>query len=576
MKIKAALILVIGILISVASPCVYAAASPAESETGYIVCLEDSADTVRLMSAASLEAVSAEHNIYKAETLEEIKALGSAAEYYEPDVPAYLLDLPKDSYVKNQWPLKSLGMERVWSKGYDGRGIRVAVIDSGINSLHEDFEGISLDRGKNMLDGSYDVTDENGHGTFVSGLIAAAAGNGKGIAGLCHGVTLVPLKSFGNGNSTGASNIVAAIYEAVDVLDCDVINLSNGTSADMLTMKTAVEYAKDHGVIVVSAVGNNLSGQNELNYPAAYSSVVGVGSVDKNNTVPGFSTKNQSVFVVAPGVDVLSLGNKSTNEYKRGDGTSYSAPHVTAAAIILKQYAPSADTEDFMELLKLSSYDGGATGFDTSYGYGILDIDKFVSGMEEYSFAAIGEKYPDVAGHWALDSIDFCVSNKLFNGVAEKRFAPEETMTRAMFVTVLSRMSGESISGFPINFSDVSAGEWFAQSACWGKSTGIVSGVAENTFAPGNPVTREQIALFLYRYANTYKLYVINASGASLSDFSDGSSISDWSQTAMQWAVANSLITGRDGNLLCPQSTAKRSEVATIVQRFIAAFGSPQ
>lgn len=572
MKKKAALFLTIILIFCMAAPGAAYAGASVESEAGYIVKLKDSADTVRLMSASPLDEVSADHKLYRADSLEEIEALGASVEYYEPECTAHLLALPNDTYAAKQWSLESLGMEYVWDKGYSGEGVRVAVIDSGINSLHEDFEGVSFDRGKNMLDGSRDVTDEMGHGTFVAGVIAAAANNGIGIAGLCDKVTIVPLKGFGSGNETGVTYIISAIYEAVDVLDCDVINLSLGMDSDLVSMRNAVNYARDKGVIVVSAVGND--GGTRLQYPAAYDSVVGVGSVDKNGRVLAFSQKNKSVFVVAPGIDVVSLDYQDQSSYMIGEGTSYSAPHVTAAAIFLKQYAPSADTEDFMQLLQLSSHDAGASGYDTSYGYGIVDLEDFVKAMESYGFANIEEKYPDVSGHWAVGSIEYCVSHSLFNGVTTNAFAPEATMTRAMFVTVLGRMSGDTIDGFPLVFSDVSANDWFAQSAAWGKATGIVSGTTEEHFSPNSAVTREQMASLLYRYANTYDLHARNASRASLSDYSDGANVSEWAKTPMQWAIANGLITGRTDGTLAPADSAKRCEVAAIVQRFNAAFSA--
>ena len=574
MKIKASLLLILALLFSLAAPCAALAAEPEAAEGGYIVKLKETADTVRLMSASPLDAISADNGLYKAQSLEEIKALGSAVEYFEPNATARLLALPADPYAKRQWSLESLGMEQVWSKGYNGEGVRVAIIDSGVNSLHEDFEGVAFDKGKNMLDGSRDVTDEVGHGTFVAGIIAAAANNNVGIAGLCDGVTLVPLKGFSDGEETGADYIIRAVYEAVDVLDCDVINLSLGMDSDMRTMKAAVEHAREKGVIVISAVGN--SGGTKLQFPAAYDSVVGVGSVDRNGTVLEFSQKNKSVFVTAPGAEIVSLNYANNNTYVIGEGTSYSAPHVTAAAILLKQYAPSADTEDFMQLLELSCHDAGETGYDTSYGCGILDIEDFVGAMESYSFASVEEKYPDVAGHWAAESIEFCVKQKLFNGVSETDFAPDATMTRAMFVTVLGRMSGEKIEGFPLDFSDVSSSDWFAQSTAWGKATGIVTGTSETAFSPNLSVTREQMAALLHRFAKAYGLHARNASRVSLSDYPDGELVSQWAQTDMQWAIANGLITGRTEGTLAPQDSAKRCEVAAIISRFISTFGTPE
>ncbi|MGM9527083.1 MAG: S8 family peptidase [Oscillospiraceae bacterium] len=570
---KRAIILALALLISAALPTGALAAAPSaeDDHSGYIVKLRESESAVRLLSNSGLDELSSRHGLYKADSLDQIERLGGEVEYYEPDCMATLFELPNDTYAEKQWNLSKLGVESAWSKGYTGAGVKVAIIDSGVSSLHEDFEGVSFERGKNLIDGSHDVSDEMGHGTFVAGVIAAACNNGVGIAGLCDEVTLVPLKSFSSDNRTSVTYIISAIYEAVDTFDCDVINLSLGMDANVRSLREAIDHANANGVIVVSAVGN--SGTSKLQYPAAYENVIGVGSIDKTGRVTSFSQKNESVFVVAPGVDIISLSNERNNAYFVGEGTSYSAPHVTAAAIMLKQYAPSSTTEDFAELIKLSARDGGALGYDTYYGYGALDFEAFIETMESYDFGNIEQRYPDLAGHWAADSIDFCVSHKLFNGISESEFAPEQPMTRAMFVTVLSRMSGEQIKGFPMVFSDVSESDWFAQPAAWGSATGIVSGVSESRFDPNGSITREQMAAMLYRYANAFGLHAINASSAGLGDFSDGASVSEWAKSAMQWAVANGLITGRGGAMLCPQEGAKRCEVAAIIQRFISTFG---
>lgn len=542
------------------------------SGEGYIVQLSKSPksfDTMRLMSSMELEDVYAEKGLYKVKELSDIENLGDLVEYYEPDQTVTLF-APNDPYAHRQWSLDSLGIEYAWDEGYEGGGISIAIIDSGVNSLHEDFEGVSFGKGKNMMDGSYDLRDESGHGSFVAGVIAAARDNGVGIAGLLSEVTIIPFKCFGKGSDTSSSYIISAIYEAVDIYGCEVINLSLGMDSDMRSMRQAVDHAVAMGTIIVSSVGNDGNGVKK--YPAAYDNVIGVGAVDETNKVALFSQKNDSVFVVAPGKNVLSTGHSSYNSYVIGDGTSYSSPHVSVAAAIMKQYEPKATIEDFSELLIRSSIDLGAPGYDTSYGYGSLDISQFIKELYDYGFGGIEDTFPDVKGHWASEVIEFCVSKKLFNGISQNEFAPEVSMNRAMFVTVLSRMSGEDISGFVSGFSDVPNGTWYCKPVGWGAAAKIISGVDEKTFNPEGEVTREQMALLLYRYANVYELMGKGLTPESLDRFSDGDRVSDWAYEAMCWAVGNGLITGRDGGVLAPKDGAKRSEVAAIISRFYEGF----
>ncbi len=572
---KLSVILSVVLILSAVTPS-FAAESDkytSDSPNGYIVKLnETSNDSAVLMEDTGFGEVCSEAGLYYADSISDISKLGDSVEYYEPNYNVTLAEVPNDTYASRQWSIADLGVSTAWDEGFNGKGVKIAVIDSGVNSLHEDFEGTNFGNGINVMDGSHDVTDEMGHGTFVCGVLGAARNNGEGIAGFCTDATIIPIKCFGKSAETSASYIISAVYEAVDIYGCDVINMSLGMEQDMVSMKEAVQYATNKGVLIVSAVGNK--GISKLNYPAAYDCVVGVGSVDKYGQVPSFSQKNQSVFVVAPGVGIMSLSYMSDDLYAQGDGTSYSTPFVSVAAVILKQYVPSATCNDFKAILQSSAIDGGVEGYDTSYGYGRLNISNFIASMKAYDFGDIGDVFSDVKGHWAAQSIEFCVRNKLFTGITSSSFAPETIMNRAMFVTVLSRISGETISGFPNSFTDVPSNEWYTQPCAWGASTGIASGTGTGTFDPLGTVTREQMAVFLYRYATLYGLTDGAYDAGALSAFTDSRKVSSWATDAMAWAVGNGLITGRSVSKLCPQESAKRCEVATIISRFGNKFAS--
>ncbi|MBP8640450.1 MAG: S8 family serine peptidase [Oscillospiraceae bacterium] len=564
------------LLLSFFQPCSAAENSTysQESPSGYIVKLKQlQGGSVALLKNTELRELSSDAGLYYADSLSDVSELGGCVEYYEPDYTATLSTLPNDTYASEQWSISNLGISDAWDEGFNGKGVKIAVIDSGINLTHEDFTGTHFAEGYNVMDGSNDVTDENGHGTFVSGVLAATRNNGIGIAGFCTDATIVPIKCFTQSNETSASYIISAIYEAVDVYHCDVINMSLGMEDDMRSMKTAVEYAASEGAIVVAAVGNK--GTSELSYPAAYSCVIGVGSIDQNGGVTSFSEKNKSVFVVAPGTNIIGLKYSTNYSYKfDGAGTSYSAPFVSVAGVILKQYAPNATTADFKTILQASCIDAGASGYDTSYGYGKLNISNFIKTMKSSTVGDVGTVFPDVEGHWAEKYIEYCVNSRLFTGVTTSSFEPETIMNRAMFVTVLSRMSGETISGYQNDFFDVPSNEWYAQACSWGAANGIVSGTGEGMFSPMDSVTREQMAVLLYRYAVYYGLTDGSYNNSTLAAFSDAKDISAWAKSEMAWAVGNGLITGRTGSTICPKDSAARCEVATIIARFAEKFCS--
>ncbi|MGN0182105.1 MAG: S-layer homology domain-containing protein [Candidatus Ornithomonoglobus sp.] len=170
---------------------------------------------------------------------------------------------------------------------------------------------------------------------------------------------------------------------------------------------------------------------------------------------------------------------------------------------------------------------------------------------------------------WFYDNVRYAYENKLFSGVSDTLFAPDEPMTRAMLVTVLYRAEGEpdmneEIWGYP--FEDVDAESWYGAAVYWARNRDIVQGYSEDKFAPDAPVTREQIAAILYRYAE-FKGIRTKEIG-DLSPFTDAESISKWAQNDVGWAIGKGLLTGRGNGVLDPIGNATRAEVAAILQRF--------
>ena len=176
-------------------------------------------------------------------------------------------------------------------------------------------------------------------------------------------------------------------------------------------------------------------------------------------------------------------------------------------------------------------------------------------------------QYEDLdRSQWYHDGVDYAISHGMFNGVAEGRFDPEGTMTRAMLVTVLYRLEGSPAILPGTDFIDVPASAWYSSAVTWGKLRGIIDGVGGGKFAPEEEVTREQAATILLRYTS-YKGYPISAF-ADLSAFGDRGSISSYAQGAMSWAVAEGLISGVGNQRLDPQGNATRAQLAVILMRY--------
>lgn len=181
---------------------------------------------------------------------------------------------------------------------------------------------------------------------------------------------------------------------------------------------------------------------------------------------------------------------------------------------------------------------------------------------------AAGENpFTDVpASHWAHDDITYVYENDLMNGTDGSLFSPESTTTRAQVVTVLYRLAGQPAADWANPFWDVPASAWFHDAVTWAWENDITGGVSSTHFGAGNAVTREQLATFLYRYAQDQG-YDTSAR-ADLSGYSDAGLVSSYATEALSWANATGLIIGTTATTLSPKGSATRAQVATILSRF--------
>lgn len=167
------------------------------------------------------------------------------------------------------------------------------------------------------------------------------------------------------------------------------------------------------------------------------------------------------------------------------------------------------------------------------------------------------------SGSWYAEAVQEAVDAGLMSGTSATTFSPNGAVTRAMAVTTLWRLAGSPAPKSQVSFQDVAAGTWYTQAVAWAHENGIASGNGKGSFLPGNAVTREQMAVFLYQYAR-YAGHDL-AEGV-LELYSDQKSVSKWAVTAMEHAVGAGLITGSKGKLT-PKSTTTRAELAVILER---------
>lgn len=183
------------------------------------------------------------------------------------------------------------------------------------------------------------------------------------------------------------------------------------------------------------------------------------------------------------------------------------------------------------------------------------------------ALAATDHPFTDVPqSHWANESVAYVYENGLMSGVDGNTFNPNGITTRGMIVTVLYRLAGEPNSSSTTRFADVAAGSWYAPAVAWAASHDIVNGTSPTTFSPNAPITREQMAVILYRYAD-YRGYD-RSPWASLSVYYDADQVSSYARKAMEWACGAGLLKGITQTVLSPQGTATRAQVAEIFSRF--------
>lgn len=408
------------------------------------------------------------YNFQSALTLDQLKTKVTSAEYidYNQLVQADLLtvtQLPNDpgfttnaSNIDKQWGLVKAGFIDAWDKTKGDTKTVVAVIDTGIDRFHEDITSTRFIDGYNVLTSQtisqFGNSDDNGHGTLVSGVIGAVSNNGLGISGTNWNITLMAIKALNSSGSGSASDISEGIVWATDH-GANIINLSLGGIgfAHDTTLSNAITYAFEKNVVIVAAAGNDvaITGGNldvEPVFPICNDNgknmVIGVSASDVNDLKPNFANFGKAcVDVVAPGKRILSTinhdpatGTFAPDSYAYASGTSLAVPYVSGQAALLKSLYPFASnrqirdriisTADNIDNLNLSQCGGSSCkGF---LGSGRINVAKSL--QEVISPITDGDVVQvSNTGDWYLINggkrqiISPFVKNQRFTGVVPKQ-----------------------------------------------------------------------------------------------------------------------------------------------------------
>ncbi len=300
-------------------------------------------------------------------------------ESVQTDTQVSILDAELDA----SWGVKHVGSELNHTSGYRGDGVKVGIIDTGINRTHEDLAAnYDASCSYDFVNNDTDPMDDNGHGTHVSG-IAAAADNGSGVIGMAPDATLCAYKVLGANGGGSYSAILAALDRAL-ADGVDVVNLSLGSGYPGSFVETAFANAHNQGLTIVAAAGNaTLCGSappvdNEI-YPAKFPDVIAVAATDSSNARACFSSVGPDVEIAAPGVSIVAPWIGSNNAFASASGTSMASPHVAGLAAVLLGCGVPMTNDDLAEVLHMTAKDldspllaGVLDGRDTWFGYGLI------------------------------------------------------------------------------------------------------------------------------------------------------------------------------------------------------------
>ena len=311
-----------------------------------------------------------------------------AAKVKKTDLETLKLD-PSINYIEPDYPVQATGEVVPWGVSSieapivhlqtEGIGVKVAVIDTGIDYTHPD---LAVAGGYSAISYTNSYYDDNGHGTHVAGTVAAAD-NDIGVIGVAPQVNLYAVKALDSVGSGYVSDIVEGIEWSISN-GIKIINMSLGSSADSKTLHDACDRAYAGGILLVAAAGNSGTSdatQDNVSYPARYSSVIAVSATVSSNQRPSFSSTGPDIELAAPGFNIYSTlpGGLYGNE----SGTSMASPHVAGTAALVWAMNPTMTNEQVRQRLDATAIDLGTAGKDNQFGYGLVDAKNAVASVQD-------------------------------------------------------------------------------------------------------------------------------------------------------------------------------------------------
>lgn len=314
-------------------------------------------------------------------------AADPAVAFAEADQPVTADLVPNDALYAGQWGLPAVSAPAGWDLTTGSSAVIVAVLDTGVDATHPDLAR-RLVAGTDLVNRDTDPADDNGHGTLVAGIVGADSNNGVGVAGVDWNAKLMPVKVLDASGSGYMSTVAEGIVWAAD-RGAKVINMSLSGTTGTSTLQSACDYAYQKGVVLVAAAGND--GTDAVRYPAAYQSVISVGSLS-GDVRSSYSNYGSTLELMAPGGLIYTTQKGGT--YVRASGTSMAAPFVSGLAALMRAVDPALSPDRARQVLAATATDLGAAGWDPEYGWGRIDVAKALAALGAAAPAPTPEPEP--------------------------------------------------------------------------------------------------------------------------------------------------------------------------------------
>ncbi|WP_195913974.1 S8 family serine peptidase [Planomicrobium sp. YIM 101495] len=454
---------------------------------------------------------------------------------------------------------------------YTGKGVRVAVLDTGIATDHPDLKlagGVCT--AAVCADGiPYD--DNEGHGTHVAGIIAAQKNN-KGIIGIAPGVELYAIKTMNNRGAGSTTQVAKGVEWAIQN-DIDILNMSISIKIDDRPLEMMLKRAYDEGMIIVSAAGNEgwEVKPSTVTYPGKYSTVIAVGGLDGEWKREANSSYGPEVEISAPGQLVystyptgLDIWDDKQDGYRRLTGTSMAAPHVSAIMAIYKEQYPGLANTKYREMIKQTALDIGKTGRDDETGQGIVQYEKNIKNFV-FPKATVNKGHIQIDLHNKNNASGWTMTE---NGTALQETAPGKWDVYKTKGTYKFEVNYLDAAGKTVRdavtltveepaFPDLTMSSWFAPHISYLYSNNMIGGYTDGTFKPRQSITRAEAMIILGRAQGLDG----TQRDTAFSDVGANNKASGYIQSARE----QGLIAGFPDGTFKPYQSVTRAEMALLI-----------